>query len=236
MCSSLDVGKYFWFSAQCTPTYGAAVFYENYIPRARLVALNACASFIEGHKYRKSFRPDKSTYAYLFDGPTAVGVVWNISAPVRLSLPLSSEKLRAFDTMGNALPLAAQKDQTTVECPVDCPIFLRCESGDYALLEKALADARVEYVAPLAVKANATVGRIEVTMTNSSTAAADGVVDLVSAEEKPPAGWPVAQHFHSLAPGETKTFTFRLPEKSAAREVRVRVGDRQMQKLKVTAE
>ena len=232
-CSSLGVEKYFWFSAQTDPTYGAAVFYENYIPRARLVALNACASFIEGLKYRKSFNPDKSTYAHLYEGPSAVCVVWNVSAPARLTLPLPSEKVRAFDTMGNAMPATAEKDRTVVEFPVDRPIYLKCAGGDYGLLEKALTGAEVANLDPVVAAVSATEAGIEVKVTGRSHAAQDGVVDLVSSREKAPAGWPAAQHFQSLASGESRTFTFALPKKGEVRAVRVRVGDRQMQEVKV---
>ncbi len=227
-CSSLGVGKYFWFSAQTSPTYGAAVFYENYIPRPRLTALNACASFIEGLKYQKSVNPDKSTYAHLFKGASAVCVIWNINAPMRLSLPLSSDKVQAFDTMGNAVQVAAEKDRAAVEFSVDRPIYLRCAGDDYALLEKALASAEVAYLDPVVVTASSSGRSIEVKVTGRSPRAPDGVVDLIAAGEQKPADWPAAQHFYSLALGESKTFNFAIPATGAVREVRVRVGDRQM--------
>jgi hypothetical protein len=231
-CSSLGVGKYFWFSAQTSPTYGAAVFYENYIPRSRLTALNACASFLEGLKYQESLNPDKSTYAHLFKGATAVCVVWNINAPMRLSLPLSSDKLQAFDTMGNAVQVAVEKERSVVECPLDRPIYLRCAGDDYALLENALAGAEVAYLDPVAVTASASSSGIEVKVTGRSRSAQDGVVDLVPTGEQKPPGWPAAQHFQSLALGESKTFSFAIPAEGAVREVGVRVGDRQMLEVK----
>ena len=122
-CSSLGVGKYFWFSAQTVPTYGAAVFYENYIPRSRLVALNACASFIEGLKHRKTVNPDKSTYAHLFEGASAVCVIWNTVAPVQLNLSAGPASLQAFDTMGNAVPVVAGKDGAAIQLPADARLI-----------------------------------------------------------------------------------------------------------------
>jgi hypothetical protein len=232
-CGALGVGKYFWFSAQTSPTYGASVFYENYIPRSPLVALNACASFTEGLKYQKSVNPDTATYAHLYRGASAVCVAWNINAPMLLSLPLPSDKVKAFDTMGNAVQVVSEKDRAVVEFPVDRPIYLQCPGDDYTLLEKALEDAEVEYVDPVVVTSNASSRGIEVKVTSRSRTAHDGVVDLVSAEEKKPAGWPMAQHFQSLGSGESKSFTFAMPDKTAVREVRVRVGDRQMQEVKV---
>jgi len=231
-CSALGVRKYFWFSAQTSPTYGAAVFYENYIPRSRLTALNACAAFLEGLKYQESVNPDKSTYAHLFKGASAVCVIWNIKAPIRLSLPLPSDKVQAFDTMGNAVQVVAEKDRAVVEFPVDRPIYLRCAGGDYTLLENALAGAEVAYVDQVVVTASASSRGIEVKVTGRSRRAQDGVVDLITAGEQKPAGWPAAQHFQSLAFGESRSFSFAIPTKGAVREVRVRVGDRQMLELK----
>jgi hypothetical protein len=233
-CSALGVGKYFWFSAQTSPTYGAAVFYEDYIPRAPLTALNACASFIEGLKYQKSVNPDTATYAHLYKGASAVCVAWNINAPMRLSLPLPADKVKAFDTMGNAVQVASEAGRAVVEFAVDRPAYLQCAADDYALLEKALTDAHVEYLDPVAVTCSASDRGLDVKVTNRSRTAQDGVVDLVSGEEKKPAGWPTAQHFQSLGSGESKSFTFAMPEKTAAREVRVRVGDRQMQEVRVS--
>jgi len=210
------------------------VFYENYIPRPRLTALNACASFIEGLTYQKSFNPGAGAYAHLYRGASAVCVAWNINAPMRLSLPLPSDKVKAFDTMGNPVQVVAEKDRAVVEFPVDRPIYLRCAGGDYPLLEKAVADAEVAYPDPVIVTANASSRGIEVKVTSRSRTAQDGVVDLVSVEGKTPAGWPPAQHFESLGPGESKSFSFAMPDKSGVREVRVRVGDWQMQEVKAS--
>ena len=233
-CSALGVGKYFWFSAQTSPTYGAGVFYENYIPRPTLTALNACASFIEGLTYQKSFNPDTGTYAHLYRGTSAVCVVWNINAPMRLSLALPSDKVKAFDTMGNPVQVVAGNDRTVVEFPMDRPVYLQCAGGDYALLENAVAHAEVAYLDPVAVISSASGRDIEVKVTSRSRTPQDGIVDLVSVEGKTPAGWPTAQHFQSLGPGESRSFTFAMPNRNDVREVRVRVGDRQMQEVKAT--
>ena len=112
---SLGIEKYFWFSAQTTPIYGFAVYYENYIPRPRLAALAACASFLEGSKCQESHRPSENAYAYLFEGAQPVCVVWNMNAPARLTLPIAPDALQAFDMMGNSLPVAAEKDGAAVE-------------------------------------------------------------------------------------------------------------------------
>ena len=125
-----------------------------------------------------------------------------------------------------------QKDRAVVEFAVDRPTYLQCAGADYALLEKALTDAQMEYVDPVVVTSNASSRGLEVKVTSRSRTAQDGVVDLVSVEEEKPAGWPTAQHFQSLGSGESKSFTFAMSDKTAVREVRVRVGDRQMQEVK----
>jgi len=232
---SLDIRKYFWFSAQTSPTYGMAVFYEDYIPRPRLVALNACASFLEGTTYQGAFRPSRNSYAFLFRGTSPVAVVWNLDAPARLSLPMAADGLEAFDLMGTPIPVEAEGDRAGVGLPADRPTYLRARAGDAGVFEKALVGAKVRDIAPVAVAAHlGATDSIEVTVTNRSPRAQDGVVQLVPATGAVPEGWPGPQHFHSLAPAESRSFRLPLPGQPAARAVRVRVGDWQVRE--VTAE
>ena len=48
--------RFFWFSADDTPEYGFTVFFGDYVPRPRLAALAACASFIEGTTFQKTLQ------------------------------------------------------------------------------------------------------------------------------------------------------------------------------------
>jgi len=229
---SLDIHKYFWFSAQTSPTYGWAVFYGDYIPRPRLVALNACASFLEGTTYRRAFRPSRNSYAFLFEGSGPVAVVWNLDAPARLSLPVPADELEAFDLMGNPMEVEAGGNGANVLLPADRPTYLRTRTGDVGTLEKALAEAEVIEVAPVAVTARMrATGSIEVTVTNRSPRAQDGVVELLFPAGAAPEGWPAPQHFHSLAPGRSRSFRVALPPHSATRAVRVQVGDWEMREI-----
>ena len=226
---ALGIAKNFWFSAQTSPTYGFAVFYEDYIPRPRLAALNACATFIEGTTYRRSFRPSPSAYAYLFDGQRPVCAVWNLNGPARLRLPAAAESLQVFDMMGNEV----QNHGTEVSLPAERPVYLRVAAGAYAALEKAISEAKAVNLDPVAVTKRAAEGRIEVTVVNQSRNAQDGVVELVPPAGSAPAGWPASQYFQSLAPGEGRTLKFVSPGKLAAPPaVRVRVGDREMLEVK----
>ncbi len=234
---ALGIGKYFWFSAQTSPTYGWAVFYENYIPRPRLAALNACASFLEGAAYRRSFAPGKHAFVHLFEGDGPVCVAWNLNAPARLLLPRSVESLRAFDLMGNEVPVAAGHHGIEVSLPAERPTYLRCRGGDRAMLEEALAaatmidlDAVTVTARPAATRSTGCPG-VQVTLTGRSRTAQDGVVEVLPSAAAAPAEWPAPRHFHSLACGESQSLHFVLPANATAREVRVRVGDRDIQEL-----
>lgn len=222
LCRSLGVEKYFWFSAQTSPTYGMTVFYEDYIPRARLVALNACASLLEGVNCRKSYRPSNNAYLFLFGGKQSVCVVWNMNAPTRLSLPMRPEGIKAFDLMGNPMTVEAAADGIEVQIPAERPTYLCGGGADVATWEKALAAAQVADLVPVAVEARQVNGKLAVTVTNQSRTAQDGVAEIAAAA--------AAQHFHSLAPGESRVLTF-----AQNGEIRVRVGDREMRELKVAA-
>jgi hypothetical protein len=228
---ALGIGKYFWFSAQTSPTYGWGVFYEDYIPRPRLAALNACASFLEGTTYRRSFSSGKHACVHLFEGDAAVCVAWNLDAPARLLLPRPVESLRAFDLMGNEVPVAAGVRGMEVSLAAERPTYLRCRAADRAALEEALAAAKMVDLDAVAVTTRPTAGRVRVTLIGRSRIAQDGVVEVLPSAEAAPPGWPAPQHFHSLALEESRSFDFVLPVNATAREVLVRIGDRDMKEL-----
>jgi hypothetical protein len=230
MTRSLGIEKYFWFSAQTSPTYGWGVFYENYIPRPRLAALDACASFIEGTTFRKAYRPSKNAYAFLFEGDMPVCVVWNMNAPTQLVLPGRPDSLRAFDMMGNALPIVG----SMVEIPAERPTYLRCAAGESEALTKALAAAKAIDAAAVAVTVRPAAGGrgIDVTVTGRAPVAQDGVVEVVPLAGGAPKVLPAPMHFHGLASGQSQTLTLPVRNLADIREVRVRVGDREMQEVK----
>jgi hypothetical protein len=244
---SLDIRKYFWFSSQTSPTYGWAVFYEDYIPRPRLVALNACASFLEGTTFRRAYRLDNQTYAYLFDGGAPVCVVWRLDTAAKLDLPMpalrqaqggpepgrgAASSMEAFDLMGNSLPLAASAEGS-LALPADRPVYLRARvehgqaSERYQALESALAKARVTATDPVTITTRLTAGpHVQVTVTNNGRGLQDGVVELVSPVVAPQPATP--QHFNSLPPGAKASSEFALPAGHGRGEVRVRCGDHEM--------
>ena len=224
--------KFFWFSAQTSPTYGYAVFFENYVPRPRLLALNACASFLEGAAYQKSYQPSgTSTYAHLFKGANAVSVVWNTATAVSLSLPITASKLQAFDTMGNAIPVVDKTTAAAVQIPANRPVYLECALADYDLLDSALAGMQGTNLYPVTVAARAVTGGVQVTVTGGAYSLIDGIVDLVPSAPQKPVGWPAAQHFQSLASGQNAILTFVVPKTTPVKTIHVTVGDRQMQDI-----
>ena len=105
---------------------------------------------------------------------------------------------------------------------------MRGGGGDAGLLKKAIAGLQVTDVEPVVVTASPSAGGVQVKVTNHSPKPQDGVVELMPATGAAPA----AQHFHSLASGESASFSFALPAKGAAGQVRVRAGDRQMKEVK----
>jgi hypothetical protein len=226
---SLGIEKYFWFSAQTSPAYGMAVFYEDYIPRARLAALNACASFLEGSSCRGSYRPSENAYAFLFEGTAPVGVVWNLNTSARVSLAMPPDAVQAFDMMGNALPVVAEKDTAVIQVPAERPVFLRCDAEHSALLKRAVAGMQVKDMDPVVIKAGPVAGGVQVTLTGASPSPVDGVLDLIPAGSKTPTDWPAAQHFQSLASGQSQEFRFTLPSGAAVSQVRVVCGNRRLQ-------
>ena len=225
---SLGVEKYFWFSAQTSPTYGMAVYYENYIPRPRLAALNACASFLEGLTFRAAYRPGENTYAFLFEGTVPVCVVWNMNTPARLKLSMPPAALQAFDMMGNPLPVAADKDGAVIEIATERPAFLRCGARDSDQMKKALAEMKVKELDQVVIAASPVADGIQVTVTGASSSLVDGIVSLIGTELAKPTGWPADQHFQSLALGLSQTFRFSLANKAAVKGVRVKYGNRRL--------
>ena len=94
------VEKFFWFSSQTSPTYGWAVFYEDYVPRPRLVALNGMASVLEGAAFRERVELSDDLAAYVFEkGKDAVAVAWNLRSPLAIVMPAATN-IKMVDMMG----------------------------------------------------------------------------------------------------------------------------------------
>ncbi len=220
--------RFFWFSADNHPTVGFSVTFGDYIPRPRLAALNACASFIEGTTFQKTHNPDSNTYAHMFKGTTTgVCAFWNTSTPMQLTLAISPSKLQAFDTMGNAIPITGTTT-STIQVAAQRPTYLQCNVGDYTAMDTAVSGATVTNVCTVNIAASPMAGGVRVTLTGASPTPVDGIVDLIAAASPTPKGWPAAQWFQGLTLGQSQSFTFMLPANAAASQVRVRCGNRRM--------
>ncbi len=232
--TSLGSKHFFWFSSDNPPATEWGIYYENYVPRPRLAALNACASFIEGSPYQKSYTPTGTTvYAHLFKGTNAACVIWNTSSAMSVVLNgLPAAKVQAFDTMGNPLTVTGTSN-ATVQLAQERPAYLQVALADYNLLDSALAAMQVTAVSAVTIKASPVTGGVQVTLTGASSSPADGVVDLIPAAATTPVGWPAAQRFQGLALGQSQTFRFTLPNKAAVSQVRVRCGDRRLVEVRV---
>jgi hypothetical protein len=225
---------FFWFSCDNSPTFGFAVAFPSFIPRPRLAALNACASFLEGATFQKTYNPDSNTYAHMFIGAnTGVCAFWNTSSAMKLTLAIAPSKLQAFDTMGNAIPITGTTN-ATIQVAAQRPTYLQCNIADYSALDTAMSGATATNTCAVNIAAAPVVGGIQVTLTGASSTPADGIVDLIPAASTTPKGWPPAQWFQGLALGQSTTLRFSLPNKAGVSQVRVRCGDRRMTETRVT--
>jgi hypothetical protein len=228
IAASLGSKRLFWFSVDNTAVYGYTVYFGDYVPRPRLAALAACASFIEGTTFQKTYKPDGNTFAHMFQGTTTgVCAFWNTVTPMQLTLAIAPSKVKAFDTMGNAIPITGTTT-STIQVAAERPAFLQCNIGDYAAMDAAMSGAQVANVCSVNITTTPMVGGVQVTLTGVSPTPVDGIIDLIAAASPPPKGFPSAQRFQGLALGQSQSFTFLLPGKAAVSQVRVRCGNRRM--------
>jgi hypothetical protein len=228
MAASQGSKRFFWFSADNTAVFGYSVTFGDYVPRPRLGALAACASFIEGTTFQKTYKPDSNTWAHMFQGPsTGVCAFWNLVTPMQLTLAISPSKVQAFDTMGNQIPITGATT-STIQVAAQRATYLQCAATDYTALDTALSTAQVTNVPAVNIASTPVVGGVQVTLTGASPTPVDGILDLIPAASTAPKGWPAAQWFQGLGLGQSRSFTFVVPAKAAVSQVRARCGDRRM--------
>jgi hypothetical protein len=226
--------RFFWFSVDDTPAFGYTIFFGDYVPRPRLGALAACASFLEGANFVKTYKPDSNTFAHMFQGTsTGVCVFWNTVTPMQLTLAINPSKLQAFDTMGNAIPIVGTTT-STIQVAMERPTYLQCNIADYGALDAAMSTAQAVNVPTVNIAMAPTVGGVRVTLTGASPVPVDGIIDLIAAASPTPKAWPAAQWFQGLAMGQSQSFTFVVPAKAGISQVRVRCGDRRTLETRVS--
>ncbi len=222
--SALSTGaeKFFWFSAQTTPTYGHAVFYENYVPRPRLIALNGLARVLKGRRVTGRMElGDGQVACVLMDGEAgAAAALWDLGDAMTVRLPARTAGTWT-DMLGNPMPTEVSADP--IELRLGRPVYLLTDAPGVERLASALRQADVEAVTPVSVTASLTAdGKLEVGLTNVGAEN----LDLRLRVEAPSLFTAPAQPVvvADLAPGETRNVAFepgRLP--AAGREVRVTV-------------
>jgi hypothetical protein len=222
--SALSTGaeKFFWFSAQTTPTYGDAVFYEDYVPRPRLVALNGLARVLKGRRVTgRADLGEGKVACVLMDGEAgAAAALWNLGEQMTLCLPAGTAGTWT-DMLGNPMPAEATAQPIKLE--LGRPVYLLTDAPGADRLANVLKQADIELVTPVSMTANMTAdGKLEIGLTN---VVADNL-DLRIGVRAPalftePA---VAVVLADLAPGETRKVVFEPgPVPAAGREVRATV-------------
>jgi len=219
------VEKFFWFSAQTSPTYGWAVFYEDYVPRPRLVALNGMASQLEGAAFRESLRLGDNAVAHVFQkGRAAVVATWNLTWPVSLRMPTASAEVRIVDMMGNTRSLAPRGAEVKVSLHHRHPVYLVFANTTAADAAKALGGAALNEEPLWEIKIARRQGgaAVEAQITSRATEALDAIV-TVSA--KPAVRFVEDRQFlHHVKPGETRLAIFRCADPAVDRLRTITVG------------
>ena len=219
---STGVEKFFWFSAQTTPTYGHAVFYEDYVPRPRLVALNGLARVLKGRRVTGRTELGNGKVAcVLIDGEAgAAAALWDLGDAMTVRLPAGTAATWA-DMLGN--PIETETPAGPIELRLGRPIYVLTDTPGVERLAGILKQADVEPVTPVSVTAARTAdGKLEIALRNESAR----TVDLRLRVQAPDLfARPVqAVGMADLAPQETRKVTFepaRVP--AAGTEVPVTV-------------
>ncbi|OIO91842.1 MAG: hypothetical protein AUJ96_33240 [Armatimonadetes bacterium CG2_30_66_41] len=197
---STGVEKFFWFSAQTSPTYGWGVFYENYVPRPRLVALNGLARLLEGRKVTGRLTlADGQAACVLLDGAAGpAAAVWNLREKLRLKLPAAGD-LRSLDMLGNPLTEAAlQAAALSVDLAEGRPLYLVAKTATAAELVDLLRRTEAGPLGgafPVRVTAQKTAdGRLEIRLENTTSDNLDARVQVACPElfATAPAAWQVS--------------------------------------------
>jgi hypothetical protein len=155
---STGVEKFFWFAAATSVRYGWAVFYESYIPRPRLIALNGLARVLKDRKITGRLDLGKGKVACVpMDGQEderqvrahPAAAVWNTSEMVKLQLPAGTD-VTLLDMLANPLEGAKAGE---IELKYGRPVFIVAKKGTLKDLTEVLAKAKVDDSIPVEVTA-----------------------------------------------------------------------------------
>ncbi len=172
------VEKFFWFSAQTTPSYSYAVFFENHVPRPRLVALNGLARVLKGRGVTgRMVLGDNKIACVLMDGKAGpAAALWNLNDTMTVRLPQGTDVVFA-DMLGNTIETLPKARE--VELRLGRPVYVLAGKPGLARLTYALKRAEVRARVPVEVTASKTVdGGLEVAVRNESGSGVDVQVSV----------------------------------------------------------
>jgi hypothetical protein len=214
--SALATGaeKFFWFSAQTTPRYGWGVFYEDYVPRPRLVALNGLARVLKGRRVTgRTALGDGKVACVLMDGEAgAAAALWNLDDAMTVRLPAGTQVTRA-DMLGN--PMETADTESPIDLRLGRPVYVLTDRPGVEQLAEALRQAEVNLRTPVEVVASRTAdGKLEIALRSESAGNLDLRVSVRAPDLFAQAVEPVV--IADLAPQETRTIAFELARRPAA--------------------
>lgn len=219
--SALSVGveRFFWFSAQTSPTYGWGVFYEDYVPRPRLVALNGLARLLDGRKVTGRLAlPTESIACVMLEGQSgAAAALWNLQEPLSLILK-DAKELRSCDLFLNPTT-EAPADKLVVQLQEGRPAYLLAPGLSAEELAGKLKAATVSGLEELPLDLSlrpAGPDRLEVQVRNTGTKPLDVDLQGEAAGLLPGPGGQTAWKIRDLPHGEVWTTTLGLAAKPVA--------------------
>ena len=208
------VEKFFWFSAQTTPTYGWAVFYEDYVPRPRLVALNGLARLLKGRSVTgRMVLGDGEVACVLMDGKAgAAAALWNLQDTMAVRLPAGTQAAWT-DMLSN--PVETEAPSGPIELRLGRPVYLLTATPGAERLADILKRADVRRLVPVQVTAaRAADGKLKITLRSDSARN----LDLRLSVQAPDlfAGPVPSVGIADIAPEETRSLTFEPARAPAA--------------------
>lgn len=137
---SLGVEKFFWFSAQTSPTYGWGVFYEDYVPRPRLVALHGLARLLQGRTVKSRLAlNDAAVACVMLDGPAgAAAALWSTRG--NMAVTLAGAGLQATDLFLN--PTGKPAPRLELSLKRGWPVYVLARGLSAAQLGQRLQTAK----------------------------------------------------------------------------------------------
>ncbi len=217
------VQKFFWFSAQTSPTYGWAVYYEDYIARPRLVALNGLARLLQGREVKGRLPLAEGRVAgVLLDGPAGpAAAVWNLRDS--LTLTVAGRGLEAADMLCNPLPSSGEKQALSLR--QGRPVYVLGKGMALAALQERLRRAVVSTADELPLEVTLAADgaeRLQITVKNTSDQSLDADVQVSAPAQH--AGAPPVE-IRDLMPGTTSTASVAIkPVAGSKYDVRVTLG------------